>query len=304
MGQVDQAFFPPRYWQQFEELTLGCFREILHDSHASKNGRSGFPQAGVDVYGRGPDGFTGIQCKQVDALDNNGQILPGGLVSKSQLKSEISKAEMFNPKLDVFIMAMTAPTDPKLQLFARNLNEQRVANGQFRIVLWFWDDFRSFLNASQRLQEWFYRDVLNLLTREDQDRSILAFFAEAFHRPAFQHPLSIEDFSAFPQAIEDTQTALRTGQLFDRRSRTRIRQSLSWRRLANREWRDGLERVDRLLATLRVKLHQAIADGVVVQRKQFMEIRDGQTQHELEDLRRACVEEFNQVLWKAQIDPI
>ena len=42
MGQIEQAFFPPRYWQQFEELTLACFRDYLRDPHAQRNGRRGY----------------------------------------------------------------------------------------------------------------------------------------------------------------------------------------------------------------------------------------------------------------------
>lgn len=304
MGQIDQAFFPPRYWQQFEDLTLGCFREILGDPHATKNGRSGYPQAGVDVYGQARDGFTGVQCKQVDPLDPNGQLLPGGRVTRAQLLQEIAKAETFHPALDVFILATTAPTNPSLQLAARTLNDQRKGMGKFRVVLWFWDDYLAFLNTSRQLQEWFYYDVLKLFTRADEDRQILEFFAEAFHRPAFEHPLSIEDFDAFPQALEDTQTALRTGQLFDRRSRSRIRQSLSWRRLSDPRWREGLAQVDKHLAELRTKLLQGKVDGTVRQRGEFMEIRDHRVRDELESLRRACVDELNCVLHQANIDPI
>jgi hypothetical protein len=304
MGQIDQAFFPPRYWQQFEDLTLGCFRAILGDPHATKNGRSGFPQAGVDVYGHSGDGFTGIQCKQVDPVDPNGQLLPGGRITKALLLQEVAKAEAFQPALDVFILATTAPTIPHLQLTARMLSEQREAAGKFRVVLWFWDDYLAFLNTSQQLKEWFYHDILQLFTRDDQDREILSFFAEAFHRPAFEHPLSIEDFDAFPQAIEDTQTALRTGQLFDRRSGGRIRQSLSWRQLSDPEWRKGLSRVDKHLADLRIKLLEGKAQGVIQQRDGFMEIRDPRVRDELDCLRRACVDELNGVLRQAKIDPI
>lgn len=304
MGQIDQAFFPPRYWQQFEDLTLGCFREILGDPHATKNGRSGFPQAGVDVYGQARDGFTGIQCKQVDPLDPNGQLLPGGRVTKAQLLQEVAKAEAFSPALDVFILATTAPTNPSLQLVARTLSKQREAAGDFRVVLWFWDDYLAFLNTSRQLKEWFYHDVLQLFTHDDEDREILGFFAEVFHRPAFEHPLSIEDFDAFPQAIEDTQTALRTGQLFDRRSGSRIRQSLSWRRLSDPTWRKGLSLVDKHLADLRIKLLEGKAQGIIDQRDGFMEIRDPHIRDQLDRLRGACVEELNNVLRQAQIDPI
>ena len=304
MSQIDQAFFPPRYWQQFEELTLACFRDYLRDPHAARNGRSGYPQAGVDVYGHAPDGFTGVQCKQAAATDANGRILPGGRVTKSQLLAEIAKAETFKPRLDVFILATTGSTNPSLQRAVRDLNEQRVPQGGFRVVLWFWEDYLTFLNTSHRLQSWFYRDVLQILNRNDEDISILEFFAEAFDRPAFQHPLSIEDPEAFPQAVEDTQTALRTGHLYDRRTRTRIRQSLGWRRLTNPVWRDGLSRVDKHLADLRIELLNGIKVGQIVQTGQFMDIRDRQTRDRLETLRQQCVDALNNVLIQAQLNTI
>lgn len=302
MGQVDQAFFPPRYWQQFEELTLGCFKEILNDQHASRNGRSGFPQAGVDVYGHGPDGFTGIQCKQT--TNTAGEHLPGTRVTKSQLKSEITKAETFLPRLDVFILATTDTTNPKLQEYVRELNEERKRDGKFRIVLWFWDDYLTFLHTSNRLKEWFYHDILELLNDRDEDLNILSFFAETFHRPAFEDPLSIEDFNAFPQAIQDTQNALRTGQLYDRQTRNHLRQSLSWRRLANPAWRQGMERVDALLSQLRLELLTSLQAKVIIQSNGFMEIRDPLVRDSLDRLRRECVDELNDVLRQAGIHPI
>lgn len=304
MGQIDQLFFPPRYWQQFEDLTLGCFREIIGDDYASKNGRNGSPQAGVDVYGKTRDGFTGIQCKQVDPIGPNGKLLPGGRVTKAVLEAEIAKAETFQPSLDVFVLATTATASAKLQETARLLSAEREASGKFRVVLWFWDDYVAFLNTSHRLQKWFYENVLQLVTRADEDQEILRFFAEAFHRPAFEHPLSVEDFDAFPQALEDTQTALRTGHLYDRRSRSLIRQGLSWRRLSDRRWRDGLARVDKVLAALRVELAQSEVAGLIVRRGAFMEIRDHRVRDELDRLRRACVDELNAVLCEARIDPV
>lgn len=304
MGQIDQAFFPPRYWQQFEDLTLGCFREFFAGPTASKNGRSGYPQAGVDVYGDTREGYTGIQCKQVDPLDGSGQLLPGGLVSQAQLKSEVLKAETFQPQLDAFILATTAPVDPKLQLVARRLSDERQAQGKFRVSLWFWDDYRTFLNGSVQLQKWFYQDVLALFSPEDQDRQILEFFAMTFHRPAFEHPLSIEDLNAFPQALEDTQTALRTGQLRDRRSRSLIRQSLSWRQLSDPRWRRKLQQVDKHVAALRKTLLEGTQAGLIHQRDAFMEIRDPRIRDQLEALRQACIAELNDVLHQARIAPV
>ncbi len=43
---------PPANWQDFEDLCLKLWRPRLID--AKKNGRSGQPQAGVDIFGRDP----------------------------------------------------------------------------------------------------------------------------------------------------------------------------------------------------------------------------------------------------------
>jgi hypothetical protein len=53
----------PANWQDFETLCLAIWREIWGDPNAQKNGRTGQPQAGVDVFGRIPDtvGYHGVQ---------------------------------------------------------------------------------------------------------------------------------------------------------------------------------------------------------------------------------------------------
>jgi hypothetical protein len=59
-----EATAPPDRWQDFEDLCLKLWRPRLID--AKKHGRSGQPQAGVDIFGRDPqtEGWVGIQCKQ------------------------------------------------------------------------------------------------------------------------------------------------------------------------------------------------------------------------------------------------
>ena len=60
---------PPRDWTTFEDLCLALFRAEWNDSFAQKNGRTGQPQHGVDVFGspqtsRGV--IYGVQCKGKD----------------------------------------------------------------------------------------------------------------------------------------------------------------------------------------------------------------------------------------------
>ena len=57
---------PPAIWQDFEKLCHVLWREIWNDPATQKNGRSGQPQHGVDVFGQpntgdeDPDEASGI----------------------------------------------------------------------------------------------------------------------------------------------------------------------------------------------------------------------------------------------------
>ena len=55
---------PPRNWQDFEDLCFDLFKRIWNDPYARPNGRSGQPQAGVDIYGQ-PDVVARTRCHDV-----------------------------------------------------------------------------------------------------------------------------------------------------------------------------------------------------------------------------------------------
>src|ERR1700676_2598167 len=59
---------PPNDPTAFESLCLELWRDIWNDPNAQKNGRSGQPQAGVDVFGQHDGKWAGVQCKQKDGL--------------------------------------------------------------------------------------------------------------------------------------------------------------------------------------------------------------------------------------------
>ena len=129
---------PPANWQDFEDLCLKLWRLRLVD--AKKNGRSGQPQAGVDIFGRDPktEAWVGIQCKQ------RGQ-WPKKVLTVSEIGAEVEQAEGFEPPLSHFIVATTAPRDVEVQRFVRELSDGRQAEGKFSVDLFAWDD----------LQDWF-----------------------------------------------------------------------------------------------------------------------------------------------------
>ena len=76
----------PSDWQAFERFTRDLFSAIWEDPRAQMNGRSGQPQAGVDVFGTSArtGALEGVQCKGKDARY-------GHSVTIDELKNEVSK---------------------------------------------------------------------------------------------------------------------------------------------------------------------------------------------------------------------
>src|SRR5215468_2647641 len=105
MDFQEKQIAPPKSWEQFEELCLVLFRAIWQDPTAQKNGRLGQPQHGVDIFGmpeRLCGSFHGVQCKGKDAGY-------GSVLTVTELKREVKKADLFVPALENFIVATTAP---------------------------------------------------------------------------------------------------------------------------------------------------------------------------------------------------
>ena len=131
MSANSEQLLPPTSDEDFESLCLALFREIWGDPNAQKNGRSGQPQAGVDVFGKHQGRQVGVQCKQTGKA----------ALTVSVLEKEIAKVRGsakkpgFSPQLDAFILATTASRDAALQKKARELS-----TADFEVSVWSWDD--------------------------------------------------------------------------------------------------------------------------------------------------------------------
>ena len=155
---------PPAHWQDFEDLCLKLWRPRLVD--AKKNGRSGQPQAGVDIFGRDPktEAWVGIQCKQRGRW-------PPQVLTIQQIKHEIRRAASFKPQLSHFIVATTAQRDVKCQEFVRRLGCWRRKAGNSSVDLYAWDDLQDWLHEgpepiSREKALWVWRKrVLRLHSR-------------------------------------------------------------------------------------------------------------------------------------------
>lgn len=126
----------PSNWQDFETLCCDVWRAIWKDRNAMKNGRTGQPQHGVDIYGRieGGEAWAGVQCK---GKDNN---YDARKLTKKELLAEVEKAKSFEPRLSEWIIATTGQKDAAVQRLARQITTKHLKQGLFSVHVWDWKD--------------------------------------------------------------------------------------------------------------------------------------------------------------------
>jgi hypothetical protein len=308
MGRISQSFFPPRYWQEFEDLTVAVFPWIFGDPSPAKFGRPGQSQHGVDVFGssKHTQGVVGIQCKRMEERDENNNPFPGGAITRRILCDEYKKALRFRPKLELWILATTAKRDTRIQRAALDLNKTSVQGGSFGVKIWFWDDYVTHLNNYDDLTRTYYGTVLQLKTAHDEDEEVLELFRTAFSRAAFYTSFNRENADHFLDAIRDTQKALNTGELVDRESRHVIRKVIGgWHQLHDASLREGCRTVAEHLKKLRSDLDDAIARGAIIKHLDGgLIVADSPTGDALARIRQKCVDEMNAVLVQAGMTPI
>ena len=127
-------------WQAFERLMFDLFRRLWKTSDAELHGRTGQPQSGVDIYGTNQpeQKRTGVQCKGKD-----GDL--GAALTEQELREEVAKALTFQPPLDVFVIATTAPNDQAIQAIARSVSEEHARVGKFEVRVQGWGTLRQLI---------------------------------------------------------------------------------------------------------------------------------------------------------------
>ena len=152
MDDREKQIPPPKSWEKFEDLCHELFKAVWGDSFAQKNGRRGQPQHGVDIFGS-PNGnyetCQGVQCKGKDGLY-------GRKTSVPELEREIAKAEGFEPLLQHWIFATTAPVDAKLQKTAREISASRTKKGRFTVSVLGWEEIVTLLCRQKQVLSEFY----------------------------------------------------------------------------------------------------------------------------------------------------
>jgi hypothetical protein len=130
----------PRSDDEFEDMVVDFLRILWRDPHATRNGRRGQRQDGVDVIGR-PEWLNGkmagAQCKNVAS------------VSLGAAVDEVEKAKRFTGGLGEFLFVTTADRDAALQAVVR----QHFASSPppFDVQIIFWPDVVSDLSSDDTM---------------------------------------------------------------------------------------------------------------------------------------------------------
>jgi len=208
MNQFQIYMPPPSNWQDFETLIEEIAKTKF--SEVQSHGRQGQAQYGVDVYAVNYlDKSIGIQCKETKKK-----------ITENIITTEANKAISFLPALSLFIIATTQRTDVKLQKFISIINKDNTYD--FKIEIWFWDDINRDINRSFSVMSSCYKEFQNqFCVSETQNH--LNILRLAFDRPAFKDKfLNERNYDDFEEVLVSTKQMLRTGFLFDRRSKSMI----------------------------------------------------------------------------------
>lgn len=174
----------PKSWEEFEMLCCDLFRCVWQDPGTQRNGRTGQPQHGVDVFGRPNQGigYAGVQAR-------NKIQLPTGL-NTAELFEEVDKAKSFAPPLTKFILATTAPNDAKIQQEARLLTAEQITRGSFPVEVWGWAEMESRIAEYPELLQQYYPQFAEASESEAQELVRVlreqAQWSEEKDRPTFE----------------------------------------------------------------------------------------------------------------------
>ena len=119
----------PKSEDEFEDIVLDALKIRWADPNATRNGRRGQRQNGVDIYGKPyhlNGGVSGAQCK--NSLKATLQIV----------KREVEKATTFEPPLLEYLFVVAADRDVDLQQLVRLHFKESPA--PFAVEIAFWDD--------------------------------------------------------------------------------------------------------------------------------------------------------------------
>lgn len=298
MGNVFVDIMPPANWQDFERLTLDWAKKSWKDCYASRNGRGGQAQGGVDVYGKNyvQGEITGIQCKKRTLVTKPGADSPSNTLTTDEIDQEIIEALKFKTRLDRFIIATTGPRDEPLQQHVRTIN---AGNPNMKISLMFWDDFVHDLNHDPDLMFLYYEDVLKHRNSYTPDEHYFRLIRMAFDRPALRTPVRSENQAAdLDEALKHTGNTITTGRLIDRGGQV-IDEAPKPKSLSKE-----LTKARGKLEKARTLLTEGRSDGRILDQDGWVLVQDYKLAREIDELRLEAISLLNEVLQQKGLETL
>jgi hypothetical protein len=306
MGNYKLTFLPPQNWQDFETFLKGLVDIIWKQEGWQLYGRQGQNQSGVDLLGYDDKGkYTAIQAKKKGSTNSEGIILTNSLLTSTLIEKEILSAESIKePEIERLIFATTSTRDKKVQDIIRSLNSKRKKNGNFSVEIWFWEDFQVYIENHIELMYWYYSDLLDKIHKYDKNLHILTMLRQAFSRPAFKREIHGEESGAdFIQAIKDTQEAITTGKLHNRRGELLVT-SFDYQKITNDKWREAIKEVYNNLDMIRILYKDGLDKKSIREHPTCLEIFDHRLAIQFNMLRYNCISLMNEILKEADLDQI
>lgn len=140
----------PARWEDFEDL---CYRLVLAEgtiASASKYGRRGQRQFGLDIAGmrkQSRSEWDGFQCKlKTEHL--------GGKLGEDEIVAEVEKEKSFRPALKGLTFLTTGPSDNRARDVVNAMNAS--ASKPFDTDIWFWEDIVARLENNAPITQRFY----------------------------------------------------------------------------------------------------------------------------------------------------
>lgn len=138
---------PPTDEQEFENMLMDYGRIVCGGFPATRLGRRGQKQHGIDILVTKVDGsFWCIQCK--DYINTP--------VTQSSIDSWVKKAEQSPIPFSFFIIATAMRRDVKLQEYVAVESARRVNSGKWPFTIIFWEDVEHFIKLYPKLIRMYY----------------------------------------------------------------------------------------------------------------------------------------------------
>ena len=165
----------PADWPAFERFCRDLFAEVWDDPRAQLNGRSGQPQAGVDVFGTNSctGKLEGVQCKGKDGRYGNS-------VTVDELEGEVKKALNFQPSLTHYYLVTSGEADAKVQMAARLITAAHKKAGLFGVDVYSWEQLLALLKDHPKVARTHFRALHVALSEVHAPAELVAICHQSF----------------------------------------------------------------------------------------------------------------------------